>query len=101
MQNLIGALNAYRVTPRVLFRLSRCCRDTFQSSDVSVPDYSLSNTTDFVRLAMSEIFCAVGGVIEMLTQRSNYQWLFPGENMKLLSVSKCLSYEKKIFTDRV
>jgi hypothetical protein len=102
MQNLLGALDAYEATPRVLITLSRCCQASLHLS-LSLPSYSLSSKIDSflsIRRVMSAVVDVVRGVSEMLNKKNNYQH-FAGENVKLLSVSKCVSYEKKIFVNRV
>src|SRR5687768_95363 len=98
MQNLLGALDAYGATPRVLLTLSRCCQTSFYLS-LSLPSYSLSNKTNsFLSQVMTGVVDIVIGVSEMLNQKKNCQH-FAAKNMKLLPVSKCVLYEKKIFVN--
>ena|SRR5688500_3355388 len=102
MQNLLGALNAYEATPGVLLTLSRCCQAGLYLS-LSLPSYSSLNKIDSflpIQRVISGVVDVVRGVSEMLNPKNNYQH-FAGENVKLLSVSKCVFYEKKIFVNRV
>ena|SRR5688572_320361 len=97
MQNLLGALNAYRDPRSVPLTSFGNCRHSVYSKLLLME----SNSPLSIRRVRSTIAVVLRRVHESLGLKANQKVLFKDDDLKWLSVSKCVSYEKKTFINRV
>lgn len=104
MQNLLGALNAYRDSWNV--QLTHCENrlHNFHLDALSVCSSLLSKANN-LQISAYRVWSGIAVLRRVNNSHSqetnDHRLFFIGENLKWLYVNKCVWYEKEIFTNRV